>query len=258
MRKRLVELGQPVGGRKDDIWNRLSKAEAKLKEHNEKMELLRLRHEQAVENGPTIEPRVLPGPNEPTPEEREAHNLLHMVPADWCEACVRGTATANPHKKLTYDKRDVGKARVYMDFAYMKTDGHWVDPFHPAPPAAEIFATTLILVDADTLSMRAFSMPTKATTDYAVAAVIEFMAHLNLERAALKCDGEPSIKSIAKLVKERRTKPTDLEEGSLKDSPSMGGVESPIRWWQAKVRTYRYDLERRYGLLLTADSEIWC
>ena len=62
MRKRLVELGQPVGGRKDDIWNRLSKAEAKLKEHNEKMELLRLRHEQAVENGPTIEPRVLPGP----------------------------------------------------------------------------------------------------------------------------------------------------------------------------------------------------
>ena len=131
MRRRLRELGQPVGGRKDDIWSRLSRAEAKLKEHNDKMELLRLRHEQAVENGPTVEPRTLPGPREPTAEEREAHNLLHMVPADWCEACVRGVATANPHKKLTYDKKDIGKARVFMDFAYIKTDGNWVDPFQP-------------------------------------------------------------------------------------------------------------------------------
>ena len=99
------ELGQPIGGRKDDIWNRLSRAEGKFKEHTDKMEILRQRHEQAVENGPTIEPRVVPGPQAPTAEERAAHEVLHMVPADWCESCVRGNSTAMPHKKLTYDKK---------------------------------------------------------------------------------------------------------------------------------------------------------
>ena len=39
---------------------------------------------------------------------------------------------------------------------------------------------------------------------------------------------------------------------------AWGGVEAPIRWWQAKVRTFRYDLEKRYGLRVKADDPLWC
>ena len=33
----------------------------------------------------------------------------------------------------------------------------------------------------------------------------------------------------------------------------MGGVEGPNRWWQAHVRTLRFDLEARYGMKVNAD-----
>ena len=50
---------------------------------------------------------------------------------------------------------------VLLDFSYLKTNGDWTRTGDPEPPAAEIFATTLIVVDADTLMIRAASLPTK-------------------------------------------------------------------------------------------------
>ena len=100
-------------------------------------------------------------------------------------------------------------------------------------------------------------MPTKAVSEYSIASVLNFMDELNLERTVIKTDGEPTICALAKAVKARRKRPTDLEHGSLKDSASMGAVEGPIRWWQAKVRTLRYDLEKRYGIHLTASDPLW-
>ena len=114
------------------------------------------------------------------------------------------------------------------------------------------------MVDSDTLTMRAVSLPTKAVGEYSIASVLDFMESLNLERTVIKTDGEPTICAVAKAVKARRTRATDLEHGSLKDSASMGAVEGPIRWWQAKVRTFCYDLEKRYGLRVKADDPIWC
>ena len=114
-----------------------------------------------------------------------------------------------------------------MDFAYLKTDGEWCTLGEAEPPAAELYATTLILVDADTLMMRAVYLPTKAVGDYAIANVLDFMESLNLERTVIKTDGEPTTVALAVAVTAKRTKPTDLEHGSLKDSAGMGGVEAP-------------------------------
>ena len=186
------------------------------REHQEKLAEPRIRHEQAVEEGPQIAPRMVSAPNEPTPEEREAHNLLHMTPAAWCESCMRGNQTTKPHRNLTYDQQDIGVSKILLDFAYLKTDGEWCMLGEVEPPPAELYATTLIMVDSDT------PMPTKAVGEYSVVCVLDFMDTLNLERAIIKTDGEPTICALAKAVKARRKKPTDLEHGSLKDSASMG------------------------------------
>ena len=201
-------------------------------------------------------------PGGPTPEERAARELLHVVPVPWCEFCVWGNSTSKPHQKLIYDQKDIGKGKVILDFCYLKADGEWTQAFDPEPPAAEVFAITLVMVDSDTLMMRAAFMLTKATTEYATQSVLTFLDSLNLERTVLLTDGEPAIKAIVGAVKtsvkNRRKKPTDLEEGSLKDSSNMGGAASPIRWFQAKMKTYKYDLEARYKVVLTADSHMWC
>ena len=123
MRKRLQELSEPIYGAKEVLWARLSKAEARLTARREKMEELRHRRERAMEERPTIGPRVVARPAAPTDEEREAHELLHMTPAPWCESCIRWNHTPKPRRSLSFAQKDVGKARVVMDYAYLKTDG---------------------------------------------------------------------------------------------------------------------------------------
>jgi hypothetical protein len=80
---------------------------------------------------------------------------------------------------------------------------------------------------------------------------------LNLDRVELCSDGEPTLQLLKEQVKKRRSKATDITEGSLKDSQNMGAIESVIRWWQVKVRTLRFCFEKRYGKKLTAYSIVW-
>ena len=65
-------------------------------------------------------------------------------------------------------------------------------------------------------------------------------------------DNEPTIIALKEAVKKDRVgKETDLREGALRDSQSMGLAESNLRQWQIKARTLRFDVESRYGCTLT-------
>ncbi|CAK0856887.1 unnamed protein product, partial [Prorocentrum cordatum] len=200
MRARLKEMGQPIYGRKDELWARLSDAERRLTAHHMKMKELERR-------------------------------------APWCEACVRGNETTKPHKTLTFDQKDTGKAQITLDFCYLKTNGDWTEIGELEPPAADIFATTLVMVDRDTLMFNAVSMPTKAVTDYAIASVSSFIEGMHLTTADIKTDVEPTIVNLVEEVRKKLNKGIKLE---------------------AKVRTYKLDLEKRYGMKITADAPIWC
>ncbi len=81
-------------------------------------------------------PEVVPQPRDPTPEERAANEVLHMTPAPWCEACLRGNQTTKPHRNLTYGQKDIGKSLILLDFAYLKTDGEWCTLGEPQPPSS--------------------------------------------------------------------------------------------------------------------------
>ena len=155
---------------------------------------------------------------------------------------------------LTADEKDIGKALVGLDYAYIKTNG---EVLFQQPIPSDLFATTLVMVDRDTGQVRATSMPSKATTPYQTANALDFIKRLNLERVELRHDPEHSIAKLAKDIKEGRVPKTDITPARLHDSKNMGFVEAPIRWWEATVRTLRYAFEAKYGLTLTADSLIW-
>ena len=124
------------------------------------------------------------------------------------------------------------------------------------PEPASIFATTLVIADVDTGCLRAVALKSKGDRDYQVACVIGFLDRLNLTRVELRTDGEPSILALVTAVKRKREGTTSTE-GSVKDSASMGAIETVIRWWQAKVRTLKSDFEERYKQILTADHVVW-
>eukprot|EP00975_Prorocentrum_lima_P021672 4565413-Prorocentrum_lima.AAC.1 len=41
---------------------------------------------------------------------------------------------------------------------------------------------------------------------------------------------------------------TVLSNGSIRDSQSMGSVESAVRWWRGKFRTLRYATQLHYRI----------
>ncbi|CAK0827151.1 unnamed protein product, partial [Prorocentrum cordatum] len=49
----------------------------------------------------------------------------------------------------------------------------------------------------------------------------------------------------------------EAKQGNVKNSQSMGAIEAPIGCFQEKGRTYKFDLEKRYGMKSTADAPIW-
>ena len=61
---------------------------------------------------------------------------------------------------------------------------------------------------------------------------------------------------VAKVVEQRETQVTPRTR-TLKQSSSMGQVESTIRWWRAKLKTLRYGMEMQHGAKLTPNHVLW-
>ena len=160
--------------------------------------------------------------------------LSHVPPQDWCEFCVSGYASAKAHKSQDFDKRDLGKPSVMIDFAYMKTDGEFADT-DTRPSTAELYSTSLVMVDVDTGCVSAAAVPTKSVTEYLKHVVTNFCTtRLNHGKMILKSGNEPAFLALKAAVQKARgpDRPTAIQDGSLKDSANMGAVESSIRWWQ--------------------------
>eukprot|EP00974_Lingulodinium_polyedra_P031048 2988133-Lingulodinium_polyedra.AAC.1 len=50
---------------------------------------------------------------------------------------------------------------------------------------------------------------------------------------------------------------TVLSQGSIRDSQSMGSVESAVRWWRGKFRTLRYAVQLRYQCHVDPQHVLW-
>ncbi|CAK0881727.1 unnamed protein product, partial [Prorocentrum cordatum] len=197
-RTRPRELGRPICGRKNELWARLSDAERRITAHRARMKELERRQSEQPMN--FYISRELHGAR-PAREEMRRPSRARSSPST----------------------KDAGKAQITLDFCYLKTNGDWAEIGGEEPPAADIFATTLVMADRGALMFNAVSMPIKAVIDYAVASACSFVEGMHLTTADIKTDGEPTILNLA----------------------------------EAKVRTYKFDLEKRYGMEIPADAPIW-
>ncbi|CAK0830838.1 unnamed protein product [Prorocentrum cordatum] len=140
-----------------------------------------------------------------------------------------------------------------------RTSGNWADIGGEEPPAADIFATTLVMVDRGTLVFNAVSMPTSAVKDCAVASASSFMEGTHLAAADIKADGEPAILNPVEEVRKKQSKSAKLGEkrGNLTDSQGTGAIKAPSRRFQAQLWTCKFHLEKRCGMRITAEAPIW-
>eukprot|EP00969_Alexandrium_andersonii_P322882 14266963-Alexandrium_andersonii.AAC.1 len=76
----------------------------------------------------------------------------------------------------------------------------------------------------------------------------------------LKCDGEPAILELAKLIRDERTKnglKTILEQTPRYSGASLGSMGNAQRQLQGQIRTLRAEAESRIGCSVTPDTQGW-
>ena len=254
LRGRLRELKEPILGTKQVLWSRLQKAEIRVLEERKERELLEQRHATRVAGLP-VDVHEVPAPRQPTPQERARHELTHTPPEQWCEECVMGQSAEDPH-----DSSSKGPPRsipmIVFDFAYNAATG---EDGHEAPPDTEL-GISLVAVDRDSGYVYGNALATKDADSYSCKELNAFIRQMGYSSVELRCDNEPSVKAIQQGILDIRSKAGDktvITNGKTRDSQSMGLVETTIRWWRGKLKTFRFAVENRYGRKVTPKHVLW-
>ena len=194
--RRLDELALPKHGTKMDKWTRIEKREKELMSERKSQAAM----ESEREAGPGGRPREaaipISDPRGPTITEKEVHELTHLPPQPWCEQCVRGRGTENPHKRVTFERAESILPVIAFDFCFIKTSG-----IVPRVTADER-ATCLVLLDVDTGYMKAVPAAGKTVTDYLIEGGRRFLQQFCRRRVRLRCDGEPTTSAYGARLKE--------------------------------------------------------
>lgn len=128
---------------------------------------------------------------EPPSEELQArHNLAHMPYEIWCPSCIANRARADKHPR-DFSSRDGSCPTISFDYCYTKAGESTRD-------ADALLA--LVLVDSKTGYLGCVPLNSKAQVDLATKEIIAFCQTLGYSQVMLRCDNEPSILQIQRLV----------------------------------------------------------
>ena len=175
-------------------------------------------------------------PGRPTKEEVAKHNITHMPFRAWCAACVGGKAKDRLHHSVDGGNKEV--PQVVFDYM-MGGEGD--------------SETAAIQVTKDRRSRMIFAhvVPRKGMIHaHGAAEMLKDMEKLGYHEVILKSDGEPALKAIQKEVRERREKPTMLENSPAGDSCANGAAERAVQAVGGQVRVLKFALENRLGIKL--------
>eukprot|EP00971_Amphidinium_carterae_P350904 6491802-Amphidinium_carterae.1 len=248
MRARLKELSGSTHGTKDELWSRLKMLEKELRERQRLAKGLEA-EQLARAEGKTVEVRTIPKPEEVSQFEKAQHALTHTPAVPWCEACIAGHGNELPHKMVPFDHKP-SMPLVYLDFAFNTGD----------TAEDRAYGTSLVLADAQTGWVKACAHGSKGADRALVDEVVDYLDMMAYRECEIRVDNEQATLSLQAKVRDVRLKKglrTVCSSGKTRDSPSMGAVESSIRWWRSKVRTLRYDVQQVFGVSLTPDMAVW-
>ena len=183
--------------------------------------------------------RTLHAPTEPTPQQREIHNLTHLPYRTWCEICVKAKGKERPSKKSS-DRQPA----VQVDYCFVTTG------------AGCPTVTVLTAVDIQTGYASFVVTPAKGREKYSIAELKRFIFEIGRTYGIVQYDPEPSVKALV----------TETFEGiggmSMRATPrdwkqAHGFVGKAQQNFYGQVRAVRLQLQERYSADLTAQSAVY-
>ncbi|CAE8683062.1 unnamed protein product [Polarella glacialis] len=240
---RLAEEAEPA----DDGWAHMEPFDQEAEEAHEELDAGALDDEMTLEElraqvALPQEPQGIKVPKEPTPAERERHNLLHLDMAPWCETCVAAKGREAHHVR-DKDPEDPTTPLVQIDYMFMSRDGTLVED-------ESRLVTMLTGIAASSGWPLAVMVPHKGTgggKDYAVRALELFLTGLGEPLIMLQYDGENPIMVLAQAVRKR----LGSDKIQLRQSPryshqSLGACEGNGGWLAGHIRAWLADAQARY------------
>ena len=196
--------------------------------------------------------RVAPDPGMPTQSEIDDHNIDHWPYRCWCEHCVRGRATGEPHMPGPVSQIPV----IAFDYLFITRGKILKKEELSDEDKAHIKLKILVVKDTKSKVVFAHAMRQKGVDDegYAVARVTEDVQWLGYTKLILKTDGE---RAIVRLLREslkaiKTTLADEAGQASFENPPtydprSNGSVENAVKQVKGMLRTCKSCLEARVG-----------
>ena len=166
-----------------------------LLNHQKALELQTISH--AAQDALNAEVRVPRSPSLPEPPAealQDMHKLTHTPYQPWCESCVAHRARADRHPH-DFSSKEGACPTISFDYFYTK-----VGESSQEPDAL----IALVLVDSKTGFFGCVPMNSKAQFDLATKEVIAFCQTLGYNDVMLRCDNEPSVLQLQRLVVQAR------------------------------------------------------
>ena len=132
-------------------------------------------------------------PYEPTPAERELHDLTHLPFRSWCGRCVRSKAKEDGHVTVQRPEGEPEFPEVQMDYHFLGSEKH------PSEPTLTLLTIKLV----GTGAVHSI-LGHKGVSGYMVAAVSSALEVWGLDKIVLKTDQEPSIIALGSEIAEFR------------------------------------------------------
>ena len=139
-------------------------------------------------------PRAPPLPEPPSEALQDLHRLTHTPYQPWCESCVAHRARADRHPH-DFSSKEGSCPTVSFDYFYTKAGEDSQDPDA---------LVALVLCDSKTGYLWCVPMNSKNQFDLATKEVIAFWQTLGYSDVMLRCDNEPTVLQLQRLVVQAR------------------------------------------------------
>ena len=182
--------------------------------------------------------RALRQPPEPTPQEREAHMIVHVPFANWCAICVAAKSKDIPHHQVgQYPTAPL----IEFDYSFVgsRLEG-------------DTTQTYLNAVHVQSASGFARLVLGKGVEDVTIVpAITAWLGSIGLTtRVTLRADSESSLMDVIRAVSRTRDAETIVETIPIRSSSSIGCCDIRAQMTSAQVRALRLDVQRRFSIWL--------
>ena len=239
-----------------------------------------LRHEVSDGEAEDATPKkIAADPGKPSQLEVEEHEVDHYPYRTWCEECVKGRGTGEPHRSVAGERHAI----FAFDYLYLTKGLNGLevvtrenvskDIESTMPPATSASYTdeiaprkrcvkVLVAKDLKSGSVFAHVVLQKGldADGYAVARIVEDIKWLGYTKLLVKSDNEPAIVALCNEAL-RRLRIEGISQASREgppayDSSSNGAVEAAVKAVQGLLRTVKLGFERKTNCVVPEEHPL--